>query len=54
MTPTRNNLGVAHENGAIESAHGHLKKVIEDELLLRGPPRGTSPTLPPIGTSSTK
>jgi hypothetical protein len=36
MTPTRNNLGVAHENGAIESAHGHLKKVIEDELLLRG------------------
>jgi hypothetical protein len=36
MTPTRNNSGVAHENGAIESAHGHLKKVIEDELLLRG------------------
>ena len=36
MTPTRNNLGVAHENGAIESAHGHLKKTIEDELLLRG------------------
>jgi transposase InsO family protein len=36
MTPTRNNLGVAHENGAIESAHGHLKKVVEDELLLRG------------------
>jgi hypothetical protein len=36
MTPTRNNLGVAHENGAIESAHGHLKRVIEDELLLRG------------------
>jgi hypothetical protein len=29
-------LGVANENGAIESAHGHLKKVIEDELLLRG------------------
>jgi hypothetical protein len=36
MMPSRNNLGVAHENGAIESAHGHLKKVIEDELLLRG------------------
>jgi len=36
MTPSRNNPGVAHENGAIESAHGHLKKVIEDELLLRG------------------
>jgi hypothetical protein len=36
MTPSRNNPGVAHENGAIESAHGHLKKAIEDELLLRG------------------
>jgi len=36
MTPSRNNPGVAHENGAIESAHGHLKKTIEDELLLRG------------------
>ena len=36
MTPTRNNPGVSHENGAIESAHGHLKKVIADELLLRG------------------
>jgi len=36
MTPTRNNPGVAHENGAIESAHGHLKKAIDDALLLRG------------------
>lgn len=36
MTPTRNNTGVAHENGAIESAHGHLKKAVEDALLLRG------------------
>jgi hypothetical protein len=36
MTPSRNNPGVAHENGAIESAHGHLKKVLADELLLRG------------------
>ena len=36
MTPSRNNPGVAHENGAIESAHGHLKKVLGDELLLRG------------------
>jgi len=36
MTPTRNNPGLAHENGSIESPHGHLKKVIEDELLLRG------------------
>ena len=36
MTPSRNNRGLAHENGAIESPHGHLKKVVEDELLLRG------------------
>ena len=36
MEPSRNNKGVAHENGAIESAHGHLKKAIEDALLLRG------------------
>ena len=36
MTPTRNNPGVAHENGSIESPHGHLKQAIEDELLLRG------------------
>ncbi|MFZ1102190.1 MAG: IS21 family transposase [Hyphomicrobiaceae bacterium] len=36
MTPTRNNPGVAHENGSIESPHGHLKRTIEDELLLRG------------------
>jgi len=36
MTPTRNNRGVAHENGSIESAHGHFKKAVEDALLLRG------------------
>ena len=36
MTPSRNNTGVAHENGAIESAHGHLKRGLEDALLLRG------------------
>jgi hypothetical protein len=36
MTPTRNNAGVAHENGAIESPHGHLKKALADQLLLRG------------------
>jgi hypothetical protein len=35
MAPTRNNRGVAHENGSIESAHGHLKKTLEDALLLR-------------------
>lgn len=36
MAPSRNNPGVAHENGAIESAHGHLKTAIRDALLMRG------------------
>jgi len=36
MEPTRNNRGVAHENGSIESPHGHLKKAVKDALLLRG------------------
>ena len=36
MTPSRNNAGVAHENGAIEGPHGHLKRAIEDALLMRG------------------
>lgn len=36
MEGTRNNRGQAHENGAIEGSHGHLKKEIADALLLRG------------------
>ncbi|HEX7323869.1 MAG TPA: IS21 family transposase [Rhodanobacteraceae bacterium] len=36
MQPTRNNPGVAHENGAVEGSHGHLKRALEDALLLRG------------------
>ncbi len=36
MQPSRNNRGVAHENGAIESPHGHLKKAACDALLMRG------------------
>jgi len=36
MEPTRNNRGVAHENGSIESSHGHLKSSVQDALLLRG------------------
>ena len=36
MTPSRNNRGVAHENGAIESHHGHLKVALDQALLLRG------------------
>ena len=39
MLPTRNNRGIAHENGAIESRNGHIKKRIEQALLLRGSPR---------------
>lgn len=35
MEPTRNNRGEGHENGAIESPHGHLKKRIHQALLLR-------------------
>src|SRR5260370_410126 len=36
MEPTRNNTGIAHENGSIESSHGHLKKTVEDGVLMRG------------------
>jgi hypothetical protein len=36
MAPSRNNTGVAHENGSVESAHGHLKKAVADAVLLRG------------------
>jgi hypothetical protein len=34
--PTRNNSGVSHENGAIESPHAHLKQRMRQALLLRG------------------
>jgi transposase InsO family protein len=36
MAASRNNRGLAHENGTIEAAHGHLKRALEDALLLRG------------------
>ena len=36
MEATRNNRGVAHENGSIEGPHGHLKRAIADALALRG------------------
>lgn len=36
IKPTRCNLGKSHENGAIESPHGHLKNKIRQALLLRG------------------
>jgi len=33
---TRNNRGVAHENGAIEGPHRHWKHRLEQQLVLRG------------------
>ena len=36
MVPSRNNRGVAHENAAIESPHGHLKKAVANAPLMRG------------------
>jgi len=36
MVATRNNRGAGHENGSIESPHGHLKTRIQQALLLRG------------------
>ena len=36
MKATRNNKGVSHENGGIESPHGHVKNRIRQALLLRG------------------
>jgi hypothetical protein len=36
MEPSRNNRGVAHENGSIEGPHGHLKQSVGQALLLRG------------------
>ena len=36
MKPTRNNKGKSHENGSVESSHGHIKNRIRQELILRG------------------
>ena len=36
MTPTRNNKGIANENGSIESPHGHMKNRIKQIIYLRG------------------
>jgi len=35
VKPSRNNRGMAHENGAIESPHGHFKNRLHQALLLR-------------------
>ncbi len=36
IEPTRNNKGVSHENGSIETSHGDLKNRIAQALMLRG------------------
>jgi hypothetical protein len=36
MRPTRNKTGIAHENGSIESPHGHFKHRLRQALYLRG------------------
>lgn len=36
MEPSRNNLGVSHENGAIEAAHGSFKRRLSQALKIRG------------------
>jgi len=36
ITVTRNNRGVAHENGAIEGPHRHWKRQLEQQLIQRG------------------
>jgi hypothetical protein len=36
MLPTRNNRDPAHESGSIGGPYGHLRRAIEDALLLRG------------------
>ncbi len=36
MQPTTNNLGVSHENGAIEAPHGSLKRRIDQAIKIRG------------------
>ncbi len=36
MQATRNNPGIAHENGSIETHNGHLKRAVAQTLVLRG------------------
>ena len=36
LQPTRNNTGIAHENGSIESSHGYFKRRLRQALYLRG------------------
>jgi hypothetical protein len=50
MEATRNNLGVAHENGAVESHHDHLKRAVAQALVLRGSTSSTASTLTATGS----
>ncbi len=36
MEATRNNKGVSHENGSVESSHRHLKTRIDQALMIKG------------------
>jgi hypothetical protein len=36
LSPQRINVRQAHENGDVESAHGHFKRHVEQSLMLRG------------------
>lgn len=36
MTGTRNDRGLGHENGSIESSHRYLKEAVDQALMLRG------------------
>ena len=53
MTPTRNNTGVAHENGSIAGSHGHLSRSPSNRRFCCAA-RAPSTILPPIAVSSTR
>ena len=36
LAASRNNRGLAHENGIVEAPHGHVKRRLEQKLILRG------------------
>jgi hypothetical protein len=36
MSPSRNNRGLAHENGTVEAANRHLRTALDQALMLRG------------------
>ena len=46
MQPTRNNRGVAHENGAIESVHGHLMHIPTIAAIDSDPSQPGIPRMP--------